>query len=1084
MRPPQSRGSRPRRIPAWPTLGRLFPALVLGLGLPVLATGCEPRPDAGALPAALERAMGTPRPVAPRLSVLPGYRACDTPGVLCARSGPHAAEALLEAAVLLRSAGADPAPHRLARGATLELLTSLAAGNGVGASVQLFEEAVVAVPGDADRWSDLAAAHLVRSRTDGSAADGLKAIDVAARALEIEPRHAPASFNHALALERFGLRRTAVRAWDGYGAMDPGSAWAREAAARADRLAGPVAVRAAGPAGRESAAGHGAGTGRLDAGHARRAVLDNLLPAWGAHVITGSITEAERVLEEAAEIGAALARDGADLSATRAASEVRKGDAAGRIALARAYAAYGRARKAYDGGAYEVAARAFEEARDELPPGAPTLAGWIEFHRGTTLIYGGDFEGAEARLGALVEATDPVALPGLAGRTAWGLGSMDLRSGRYESAGHRFRTAAGLFEAAGELENLGAIRYLLAEVAMALGQSWSAVDSIAGALSALEGAGETVWLHNLLHAGAEHARSLGLLHAALALQDEGVAVASRIDNPIYHAEALLARSRTLVRAGRRADARADLALADSLLEEIDDPGARRWVANDRAHAAALHALADSGVAAAPLLEGVASFFATVGSTPRQAAALLDLATALEVAGRPIRRREVLGDILRLAEEQVAAASTFPLRASLATVVREAMILAVDHDLDAGEPETALEVLARWSAMRMGRPGDSPGPTGEGLRPGPIVEADRPASPGQRARPASPGERARPAVPPGQAELTFLLTDAAVVVWLRIGSTLRFHRVPARGPDVRALVESTARAARLGAPEDEHRLALGRLHDLLIRPAFPPGRPLPGKLRIHAEGPLAAVPFAALYDGETGRYLIEEATIAFTAVPGGSPAAEVAGWRSPSGARALVVAADSFHHVHPELPALPWTRSEATAVAGAYRNPTVLTGAQATPEAMSRAAGQADVLHFAGHAVVESERPWESRLVMAPGAPGGRAALDAREIGRAFAGLRVVVLAACRSASPHAALAEGFTGFADALLAGGVQVAIGSVWDVPDRDASRMLTRFHELLASGADPAEALRDAQMDQIRSADASERSPAAWAAFRAVLR
>ena len=60
--------------------------------------------------------------------------------------------------------------------------------------------------GTADIWSDLAAAYLAAAEADQSSEAALDALAAAARALEIDSRHAPAHFNRMQTLDWLGLR--------------------------------------------------------------------------------------------------------------------------------------------------------------------------------------------------------------------------------------------------------------------------------------------------------------------------------------------------------------------------------------------------------------------------------------------------------------------------------------------------------------------------------------------------------------------------------------------------------------------------------------------------------------------------------------------------------------------------------------------------------------------------------------------------------------------------------------------------------------------------------------------------------------
>jgi CHAT domain-containing protein len=72
---------------------------------------------------------------------------------------------------------------------------------------------------------------------------------------------------------------------------------------------------------------------------------------------------------------------------------------------------------------------------------------------------------------------------------------------------------------------------------------------------------------------------------------------------------------------------------------------------------------------------------------------------------------------------------------------------------------------------------------------------------------------------------------------------------------------------------------------------------------------------------------------------------------------------------------------------------------------------------------------------------------------------LVVLAACRSAVPGRGWDEAFS-LAATFLSAGAGAVVAAQWSLPDRATSELMVLFHEHIAAGDRPADALRQAQL------------------------
>jgi CHAT domain-containing protein len=274
-------------------------------------------------------------------------------------------------------------------------------------------------------------------------------------------------------------------------------------------------------------------------------------------------------------------------------------------------------------------------------------------------------------------------------------------------------------------------------------------------------------------------------------------------------------------------------------------------------------------------------------------------------------------------------------------------------------------------------------------------------------------------------------------------------------------------------------ALRRLHDLLLSPIWS-GLTPNDLLVIVPDGPLHALAFSAL-PGRHATYLVEEHPLLV--------APSVAAWlrtstelgRLPE--RPASAAALGNPRIDPrlfDLPNLPAAADEAKTVAGFYDRSEVAIGEAATRAAMERAVATADLVHFAGHALIHPSNPQESQLVIWD--PTG-SRLTAAEIQKFVSPrARLVVLAACRSIAGTMTRSDGPVGLARAFLSAGVPSVVAAHWLVDDRASRELFTVFHREFARSGDAPRALQASQRALLQSGDAVLRDAVNWAGFIAI--
>jgi CHAT domain-containing protein len=136
-----------------------------------------------------------------------------------------------------------------------------------------------------------------------------------------------------------------------------------------------------------------------------------------------------------------------------------------------------------------------------------------------------------------------------------------------------------------------------------------------------------------------------------------------------------------------------------------------------------------------------------------------------------------------------------------------------------------------------------------------------------------------------------------------------------------------------------------------------------------------------------------------------------------------------------------------------------------------------VLHLACHGVIRSDGPASSYLLLAD-----HSRVSAEDIMWAAASRRagrspgLVSLAACTTHRAGRAYDEAVT-LSTAFLVAGATTPIGSLWPVPHRETAHLMVAFHDNLAGGLPPHEALRAVQRSVRDIAD--EFSLPSWAGF-----
>lgn len=212
-------------------------------------------------------------------------------------------------------------------------------------------------------------------------------------------------------------------------------------------------------------------------------------------------------------------------------------------------------------------------------------------------------------------------------------------------------------------------------------------------------------------------------------------------------------------------------------------------------------------------------------------------------------------------------------------------------------------------------------------------------------------------------------------------------------------------------------------------------------------------------------------------------------KSPRRARAKLdlltgpVAPESAREVI-ELRPLTHSMKEADAIAGLAPANSALVkyGFQANREAVINAPlRQYNILHFATHALIHTQRPALSGIVLSlvneDGSPRA-GLLQLHDIYNLDLAAELVVLSACQTARGRELRGEGVVGLTRGFLYSGARRVLSSLWSVDDRPTKELMIHFYTArLTQGLPAAAALHEAQLKMWGTR--GRQSPYFWAAF-----
>jgi CHAT domain-containing protein len=274
--------------------------------------------------------------------------------------------------------------------------------------------------------------------------------------------------------------------------------------------------------------------------------------------------------------------------------------------------------------------------------------------------------------------------------------------------------------------------------------------------------------------------------------------------------------------------------------------------------------------------------------------------------------------------------------------------------------------------------------------------------------------------------------------------------------------------------------LRELHTALFssatRAAIPPGVT---RLIIVPHSILSYVPFAALRDPATGRYLVEDFDVLRLPSAFALPALRAKGNAGTSG-----VAFRRADLLAPFPAQLPGTQREVRSAAQSLRGAQTYVGQRADEPRLRNALEQDGIVHVATHGVMNPRNPMFSRIEVARGKSGGSSddgRLEVHEVLQMRVRSPLVFLSGCETGAgiagaTHWSRGEDYATLAQAFLYAGTRDVIATLWKIEDDGAAAFASRFYTNLRTSS-PSDALALAQREMIR--DSRFGAPYHWASY-----
>ena len=893
-------------------------------------------------------------------------------------------------------------------------------------------------PANAQYLNDVAAVQLERARRGLRPDDLPRALAAADRARRLDPSLKEAWFNRALAVSALSLTAEAKASWTEYLKRDSVSPWATEARTHLAELSKPIGSQAwraiepklhgpIDPALAEEAV-------RTHTTEARNFVENVMFVEWADTVLRDGSGDAE--LNRLRTMAEALLRVSGDSLYRDAVATIERaaaGQSAAVTELARAHRNYSAAATIVGEDRFAEAEPALVAARDQLARLNSPFAHRASLDPGAVASSRGRGDDATRILTPLRSIAVNAGYAFVEGRATWQLALIAFGQGRLGDAEARYEQMLATFERMGDAEQVGATHNLLASLFGYLGDEALAWNHRTEALEHLNITSSTRLRYQILVSAASAVRRQDA-EAALVLQDAllGVAREWKREGPI--AEAQGQRAAILAQLGRAAEARSELVAAKAALGRVADQSLRQ-----RLEVAML--LTESDLLRSSNPEGaVTAATRALGLVNerrehrRLAQLNLRLAKANIVWGHLDEAETALARGLQAFEEE-RASITDEGRLSVLDESWQLLDISLQLSLKKGDYARAFDLSER-SRMRS------------------VAEFKRVASRRSLAQ-------VQEALAADGAVVSLSQFEDELAIWVIRRDIVNVTLRPLARRDAENMVTRHQGEIWQGSATP---IAGRDLYNEILRPI---ARQLRGVSQITfvPDATYEEVAFAALWNGLSRRFLVEEFTVTMAPSVGAFAAARE-GQRSVAPTREPLILSGPDHTAN----------QQAEAVAGAYVSAALVTGASATRTRLLQETADRRIVHVAANIATNKSYPLLSRILLADEA-GQRhsGAVLGRDIAsRSFARTDLVVVDEVEHSLSNRG--EGTLSLARAFMASGVRAVLGTLPGANENAVRDLMIGFHREMAKNVSAEQALTTVQRNAIQQ---NGRRLGAWTAL-----